>query len=34
MVNRPSTLGELKASGWQSVPVKEEIRRGYRSPHT
>ena len=21
------TLGELKASGWQSVPVKEEIRR-------
>ena len=23
----PSTLGELKASGWQSVPVKEEIRR-------
>jgi magnesium chelatase subunit I len=27
MVNRPSTLGELKASGWLSVPVKEEIRR-------
>ena len=27
MVNRPSTLGELRASGWQSVPVKEEIRR-------
>ena len=27
MVNRASTLGELKASGWQSVPVKEEIRR-------
>jgi magnesium chelatase subunit I len=27
MGNRPSTLGELKASGWQSVPVKEEIRR-------
>ncbi|MFZ4811908.1 MAG: sigma 54-interacting transcriptional regulator [Ilumatobacteraceae bacterium] len=22
-----STLGELKASGWKSVPVKEEIRR-------
>src|SRR5690606_8720281 len=22
-----STLGELKASGWQSVPVKEELRR-------
>jgi magnesium chelatase subunit I len=27
MVNRAATLGELKASGWQSVPVKEEIRR-------
>jgi magnesium chelatase subunit I len=27
MSNLPSTLGELKASGWQSVPVKEEIRR-------
>ena len=27
MANLPSTLGELKASGWQSVPVKEEIRR-------
>ena len=24
---RPSTLGELRASGWQSVPVKEELRR-------
>lgn len=24
--DRPSTLGELKSSGWQSVPVKEEIR--------
>lgn len=23
----PRTLGELKASGWESVPVKEEIRR-------
>ena len=23
----PRTLGELKASGWQSVPVSEEIRR-------
>jgi magnesium chelatase subunit I len=22
-----STLGELRASGWRSVPVKEEIRR-------
>ncbi|MCU1503503.1 MAG: hypothetical protein JWM12_2857 [Ilumatobacteraceae bacterium] len=27
MSNRAATLGELKASGWQSVPVKEEIRR-------
>jgi magnesium chelatase subunit I len=27
MANHPSTLGELKSSGWQSVPVKEEIRR-------
>lgn len=23
----PATLGELKAAGWQSIPVKEEIRR-------
>jgi magnesium chelatase subunit I len=23
----PTTLGALRASGWQSVPVKEEIRR-------
>ena len=23
----PSTLGELRASGWTSVPVKHEIRR-------
>ncbi|MFM8267080.1 MAG: magnesium chelatase, partial [Ilumatobacteraceae bacterium] len=27
MVARPSTVGELRASGWVSVPVKEEIRR-------
>jgi magnesium chelatase subunit I len=27
MSNRVGTLGELKASGWQSVPVKEEIRK-------
>ncbi len=27
MAQRPSTLGELTASGWRSVPVKEEIRR-------
>ena len=26
MVNLPTTLAELKASGWLSVPVKEEIR--------
>src|SRR5436190_20817238 len=24
---RPSTLGELRDSGWESVPVKEEVRR-------
>jgi magnesium chelatase subunit I len=24
---RPATLGELRASGWRSVPVKEELRR-------
>jgi len=24
---RPSTLGELRTSGWESVPVKEEVRR-------
>ncbi len=27
MSNRATTLGELKTSGWRSVPVKEEIRR-------
>ena len=27
MVLRPTTLGELRASGWVSLPVKEEIRR-------
>ena len=27
MAHRPGTLGELKASGWTSTPVKEEIRR-------
>jgi len=25
--DRPATLGELRSSGWESVPVKEEIRR-------
>ncbi|MCH2621099.1 MAG: magnesium chelatase [Actinomycetota bacterium] len=24
---RPANLGELKASGWESIPVKEELRR-------
>src|SRR4029450_7334076 len=24
---RPATLGELRASGWTSIPVKDEIRR-------
>ncbi|HEX3541517.1 MAG TPA: magnesium chelatase, partial [Acidimicrobiales bacterium] len=24
---RPATLGQLRDSGWQSVPVKEEVRR-------
>ena len=23
----PTTLGALRASGWQSIPVKEELRR-------
>ncbi|MGQ0520233.1 MAG: magnesium chelatase [Actinomycetota bacterium] len=27
MPARPATLGELRASGWCSVPVKEELRR-------
>jgi magnesium chelatase subunit I len=27
MSARPGTLGELRASGWQSLPVKEEVRR-------
>ncbi|MCH2415227.1 MAG: magnesium chelatase [Acidimicrobiales bacterium] len=26
-VQRPTTLGGLKSSGWESVPVKEELRR-------
>ena len=26
MSNRPATLGQLRESGWRSVPVKEEIR--------
>src|SRR5213595_2579261 len=27
MTSRPATLGQLRESGWQSVPVKEELRR-------
>jgi magnesium chelatase subunit I len=27
MSSRPATLGQLKESGWESIPVKEEIRR-------
>src|SRR4029079_268451 len=26
-MSRPATLGQLRESGWESVPVKEEIRR-------
>ncbi len=26
-MSRPQTLGELRGSGWESVPIKEEIRR-------
>ncbi|MGH9185916.1 MAG: sigma 54-interacting transcriptional regulator, partial [Acidimicrobiales bacterium] len=26
-MSRPATLGQLRQSGWQSVPVKEEVRR-------
>ena len=27
MISRPATLGQLRESGWQPVPVKEEVRR-------
>jgi magnesium chelatase subunit I len=27
MTSRPATLGQLKDSGWESIPVKEEVRR-------
>ncbi len=27
MTARPATLGQLRSSGWRSVPVKEEVRR-------
>ncbi|HUR78697.1 MAG TPA: sigma 54-interacting transcriptional regulator [Acidimicrobiales bacterium] len=26
-MSRPTTLGELRASGWESLPIKEEVRR-------
>src|SRR6058998_962411 len=27
MTSRPATLGQLRESGWESLPVKEELRR-------
>ena len=27
MTSRPATLGQLRDSGWESIPVKEEVRR-------
>src|SRR6516165_1078127 len=27
MSSRPATLGQLREAGWESVPVKEEVRR-------
>src|SRR4051795_1560245 len=27
MTSRPATLGQLRESGWQTLPVKEEVRR-------
>jgi magnesium chelatase subunit I len=27
MTSRPATLGQLRDAGWESVPVKEEVRR-------
>src|ERR1700733_1443187 len=27
MTLRPATVGQLRASGWESIPVKEEVRR-------
>src|SRR5947209_19876759 len=31
MTSRPATLGQLRESGWESVPVKEEVRRNAAS---
>ena len=30
-MSRPATLGQLRESGWESVPVKEEVRRNAAS---
>src|SRR5438067_7377744 len=27
MTSRPATVGQLQASGWESIPVKEGLRR-------
>jgi magnesium chelatase subunit I len=27
MTSRPATVGQLKETGWESIPVKEEVRR-------
>src|ERR1700753_1056403 len=27
MTSRPATIGQLRLSGWESLPVKEEVRR-------
>ena len=26
-MSRPSTIGELRVSGWESIPVAEELRK-------
>src|SRR6202162_6533133 len=31
MSSRPATLGQLRESGWESIPVKEEVRRNAAS---
>ena len=31
MSSRPATLGQLRESGWDSIPVKEEVRRNTAS---
>jgi len=27
LTSRPATIGQLRASGWESIPVKDELRR-------